>query len=202
MISPYLPVAAAVRRGAFAFALGAASLIAAGCDEVTGIGAGDFVATITGDIDTSLAGDAFWSVIEEGDSRNFILILFQDDISSNDREDYHFIAISRSGSEPGVGVYVVDNDEPNPPAFRGQYADVVDADEPTAAGPVIGATGGVFTVTRIDSGLMTGSFRFDATGLELPNTSTFISATLDGTFDAQFVEPDVLTGLGIPFGLD
>jgi hypothetical protein len=193
---------AALRRGALAFSLGAAGLIAAGCDEVVGLGEGDFVATITGDVDTSLAGDAYWSVFQDGDQRTFVLILFNGDISDNDREEYHFIAISRTGTEPGVGVYSVDNDEPNPPAFRGQYADLFEADEPTASGPVLGATGGVFTVTRIESGLLTGSFRFDGSGLMLPDTGMFITGTLDGTFDAQFVDPDVLTDLGIPFGLD
>ena len=60
----------------------------------------------------------------------------------------------------------------------------------------------MFTITRIESGLMTGSFRFDASGLMLPDTGMFISGTVDGTFDARFLDPDVLTGLGIPFGLD
>jgi hypothetical protein len=191
-----------LRRGALAAALAATALGAAGCDEVTGLGSGDFLATITGDVEADLAGDAYWTIVEEGGQSTFMLILFQGDINDNDRERYHFVSISRSGARPGVGVYSVDNDEPNPPAFRGQYADLIEADEPEASGPVLGATGGVFTITRIESGLMTGSFRFDASGLMLPDTGMFISGTVDGTFDARFLDPDVLTGLGIPFGLD
>jgi hypothetical protein len=191
-----------LRRGALAAVLASGALGAAGCDEVTGLGSGDFLATITGDVEADLAGDAYWTIVEEGGESTFMLILFQGDINDNDRERYHFVSISRSGARPGVGVYSVDNDEPNPPAFRGQYADLTEADEPEAAGPVLGATGGVFTVTRVESGLMTGSFRFDASGLMLPDTGMFISGTLDGTFDARFLDPDVLTGLGIPFGLD
>jgi hypothetical protein len=197
-----LRLASPLRRGALAAALAATALVAGGCDEMTGLGTGDFLATITGDIQADLAGDAYWTVVEDGGRSTFMLILFHGDINDNDRERYHFVSISRSGARPGVGVYSVDNDEPNPPAFRGQYADLTEADEPEAAGPVLGATGGVFTITRIESGLMTGSFRFDASGLLLPDTGMFISGTLDGTFDARFLDPDVLTGLGIPFGLE
>jgi len=191
-----------IRCGALGLALGATAFGAGGCDDVTGLGAGDFVATVTGDVSNDLAGDAYWTILNDGTRETFMLILFDDDINANDRETYHFVALSRAGARPGVGIYSVDNDEPNPPALRGQYADLTEADEPEAAGPVLGATGGVFTVTRFESGLMTGSFRFDASGLMLPDTGAFISGTLDGTFDARFIEPGVLTGLGIPFGLD
>ena len=193
---------AALRHVSLFLSIVVAGLAAAGCDPVTGLGAGDFEATISGDVDAALAGDAFWTVVQDDGAQTFVLILFNDDINANDREDYHFIAVSRAGPQPGVGVFAVDNDQPNPPTFRGQYANLADADEPTAAGPVLGATGGVLTVTRVDTGLMTGSFRFDAEGLLLPETSAFITGTLDGTFDARFLDPDVLTGLGIPFGLD
>lgn len=198
----YCGLTSILGRAPLALALMATGLAAGGCDEVTGLGAGDFEATVTGDVDASLAGDAFWTVVNRDGGSNFVLIFFNDDINANDREDYNFISISRAGGEPGVGVFTVDNDEPNPPAFRGQYADLTDADEPEAIGPVLGATGGVITVTRFDSGLMTGSFRFDASGLLLPDTGTFITGTLDGTFDARFLDADVLVGLGIPFGLD
>lgn len=191
-----------LRRTALALGIAATAVTAGGCDEVIGLGNGDFEATISGDIDAALAGDAFWTVVDDNGSSTFVLILFNDDINSNDREDYHFIALSRAGAEPGVGVFAVDNDQPNPPTFRGQYANLAEADEPTATGPILGATGGVFTITRFDSGLMTGSFRFDAEGLLLPDTGAFITGTLDGTFDARFLDPDVLVGLGIPFGLD
>ncbi len=192
----------ALRYAALLLTFTIAGLAGTGCDEVTGLGSGDFEATIAGDVDAALAGDAFWTVVQNNGADTFVLILFNDDINANDREDYHFIALSRAGAVPGVGVFAVDNDQPNPPTFRGQYANLAEADEPTAAGPVLGATGGVFTVTRFDSGLMTGSFRFDAEGLLLPETGMFITGTLDGTFDARFLSPDVLTGLGIPFGLD
>ena len=75
----------------------------------------------------------------------FVLLFFDDDLRANHRDDYAFVALSRQGGVPGVGAFAVANDDPNPPAFRGQYADLEEADEPDATGPVLSATDGVLT---------------------------------------------------------
>jgi hypothetical protein len=188
---------------ALAFSLLLAAPLLAGCDELDdAIRTGDFRATVTGDVDTTFTGDAYWTVLARDGRRAFVVFLFAGDLTDHDREAYTYVALSRAGDAPGVGVYAVANAEPNPPAFRGQYADLVEADEPEAAGPVLSATDGVFSLTRFQSGIVNGSFRFDAQGLRLPNTATFIAGAVEGTFEARYLDPGVFDGLGIPFGLD
>jgi len=181
-------------------------VLAVGCDVIDGddgeIGTGEFRARVTGDVDSSFGGDAYWSVINNGSGDTFVLLFFDDELRSNHRDDYAFVALSRQGGAPGVGAFAVANDEPNPPAFRGQYANLEEADEPDATGPVLSATDGVLTVTRVQSGLINGSFRFDARGLQLPSTSAFITGTVQGTFEARYLSPATIGSLNIPFGLD
>lgn len=191
----------------FRYAFLAALLLAlgplAGCDELDdAIRTGDFRASVAGDVDTTFTGDAYWTVLERDGRTSFVLFLFAGDLNDHDREAYTYIALSRAGDAPGVGVYAVASADPNPPAFRGQYADLTDADEPEAAGPVLSATDGVFSLTRFQSGLVNGSFRFDARGLRLPDTGAFIAGAVEGTFEARYLAPGVFEGRGIPFGLD
>lgn len=193
------PLLAALLGAALLLGVG---VLAVGCDVVDGIGTGDFVARVTGDVDSTLEGDAYWSVVDDGDGDTFVLLFFSDELRSNHRDDYAFVALSRQGGKPGVGAFAVANDDPNPPAFRGQYANLEEADEPDATGPVLSATDGVLTVTREQSGLINGSFRFDARGLRLPDTGAFITGTVQGTFEARYLSPATIRSLHIPFGLD
>ncbi len=179
--------------------------VVGGCDTIDDgeIGRGDFRAVVSGDVDSTFTGDAYWTTVERDGEDYFVLVFYDDDLSANDRDDYAFVALSRAGSTPGVGAFDVSNSDPNPPTFRGQYADLTEADDPNEIeGPVLSATDGVLTITRVNSGLVNGSFRFDARGLRLPSTAAYIPGTVQGSFEARYLNPNVLTNRGLPLGLD
>ena len=178
-------------------------LLLVGCDSVTTDELNnEFTATISGDIAASLTGDAVYTIFNDNGSPTFALFFFGGDLSDNDEDTYTYAGLYRSGDRPGVGVYAVDGADATDAAFQGSFADLVDADRSTATGPVLTATTGVVTITAFQNGDLNGSFRFDGTGLLLPDTDAFIAATLDGTFEARFVEPGVVRSLGIDFDFD
>ncbi len=176
-----------------------------GCDEdPNGLDLdGEFVASVTGDVAAALSGEAVYTVFDTARGPRFALLFFRDDVFDNDREEYAYVALHRAGTRPGVGVYPIGSDEPSGEAFAGSFADLVEADEPDAEGFVLTATGGVLTLTHVDpAGFLTGSFRFDGTGLALPDTGRFITASVDGTFEARFMSAATLRGLDIDFDFD
>ncbi|HYE95007.1 MAG TPA: hypothetical protein VD962_02260 [Rubricoccaceae bacterium] len=179
-------------------------VLLAACDTVDDgeIGPGDAELTLTGDVDDDFEGDAFYTTFNDNGTPVFALLFFRGDLSDSDRDDYAFAAVSRPGDRPGVGVFTISDEGSNPDLFRGQYADLEDADEPEARGPVLSAREGVLTITRFDNGLLNGSFRFEGRGLDLPDRSTFINATVSGTFEARAVSPDLLRSTGIDFDFD
>lgn len=176
-----------------------------GCDEDPDAVTlnGEFVATISGDIAAALSGEAVYTVYNTSSGSRFALVFFRDDIYDNDRSEYAYVALHRAGTRAGVGVYPIDSSEPSPDAFAGSFADLIRADEPDAEGSVIAAQEGVLTITYFDeAGYLNGSFRFTGQGLALPNTDAFISATVDGTFEARFVPASTLRSLDIDFDFD
>ena len=184
----------------------ACALASAGCDQLDDpddeLRLGDFEAEVTGDVTAAFTGEAVYTTLQTDAGPVFALFFFRDRVIASGREAYAFTALSRAGTRPGVGVFTVRNDDAAANAFRGQYADITDAASPEAAGPVLAATDGVLTVTRLESDVLTGSFRFDGRGLHLPDRSAFIDATVSGTFEALPVAPSVITSLGIAFDLD
>jgi hypothetical protein len=102
-----------------------------------------------------------------------------------------------------VGVYPIESTQTAPTAFAGSFTDLVDArstdPESPPSGPAVSATSGILTVTTYDGSDLIGSFRFDGRGLFLPDTGTFIAASVDGTFEARYLPPGVLGSLGIDF---
>ena len=171
----------------------------AGCDEEGLDLDGEFVAEVTGDVTADYTGEAYYTVFEDGAGPVFVLIFFRDDLFDNDEDAYAYVALWRRGERPGVGVYPVESGQTAPAAFAGAYADLVDAETPEAAGPVLSATTGVLTVTDFDAGFLSGSFRFDGRGLFLPDTGAFIDASVAGTFEARFLAPATLFSLPIDF---
>ena len=194
-----------LRRRAAAVALLAAPLLLAACDtdDDGEVDAGEFEAIVAGDVARALAGDAYYTTVERDGRTVFALFFFHERLRDVDRDDYTYVALSRVGAEPGVGVFAIANDDASASAFHGQYADVRDADDPEAArGPAASAAGGVLTLTGFRAGNLTGFFRFDAVGLDLPDTATFIEGTVAGTFEARPLSAAVLDDLGVAFDLD
>jgi len=174
----------------------------AGCDE-EGLGLnGEYVATVSGDVNADYTGEAYYTVFDNGSGPVFALLFFRGDLFDNDEDEYAYVALWREGDRPGTGVYPIESAQTAPAAFAASYADLVDADTPEATGPVLTATEGVLTLTHFEADFLSGSFRFDGRGLYLPATDDFVSATVDGTFEARYLAPGVLFSLPIDFRFD
>ena len=181
----------------------ALSPLLSGCDDEGGLDLnGEYFAEVTGDVTSDLAGEAFYTTFDGPDGPTFVLLFFRDNLRDNDEDAYAYVALWRDGTAPGVGVYPISSVDPSPETFSGSYTDLVDAETPEASGPAISATTGVLTITDFDTGELTGSFRFDGEGLFLPETDTFIGASVSGTFVANFIDPGLIDGLSIDFDFD
>jgi hypothetical protein len=175
---------------------------ATGCDD-EGLGLdGEYVASVTGDVSADYAGEAYYTVFDNGEGPVFALLFFRDDLFDNDEDAYAYVALWRGGGRPGIGVYPIESAQTAPAAFAGAFADLADPETPEASGPVLSATDGVLTITDYDAGLLSGSFRFDGRGLFLPDTGAFIDASVDGTFEARYLAPGTLFSLPIDFDFD
>jgi hypothetical protein len=174
----------------------------AGCDDEGLDLNGEYVAEVTGDVTSDLAGEAVYTTFDGPDGPTFVLLFFRGDLGDNDEDAYAYVALWREGEQPGTGVYPIQSAQTTEGTFFGSYADLVDAETPEASGPVISATDGVLTITDADAGILAGSFRFDGEGLLLPETDEFIAASVSGTFEARFVQPSVVNSLSIDFDFD
>jgi hypothetical protein len=174
----------------------------AGCDEDGFDLDGEHVSTVTGDVAADYTGRAYYTTFDNGQGPVFVLLFFRGDLADNDEDEYAYVALWRPGTRPGTGVYAVNSQDTAPTAFSGSYTDLVDAETAEASGPAVSATGGVLTITDVDPGEFTGSFRFDGEGLFLPETDAFIAAAVSGTFEARFIPPDLVLALPIDFDFD
>lgn len=175
-----------------------------GCDAVDESLLSEFRAQVDGPaLQDTLVGEAVYSVIETDGGPRFILGLFADDLYASDYDDYQFLTFRRDGRRLGVGAYAIDGDVTDDDVVAVTYADVTGADNPLEArGPILRGRSGVLTITQVDSyGFLSGSFRLDAEGLLLPNRDNLVEATGSGVFEARYVDPSVLTSLGVNLGL-
>ncbi|HEX8384894.1 MAG TPA: hypothetical protein VF576_01865, partial [Rubricoccaceae bacterium] len=70
-------------------------------------------------------------------------------------------------------------------------------------GPVLRATDGVVTVTRVDDfGFVSGTFRFTGDGVRVENPRARVAGEVSGTFEARYESPELLRSLGVDLGLD
>ena len=185
-----------------AAALSGATL--AGCDAA-GLGIGDFRGTVQVEADTRpVEGEAVYTLVETARGPRVVIGLFVGGLFESDYDGYDFVTLRRDGARPGVGAYSVTAEGAGARAFTGSYARVTDADDPDMAqGPVLRATDGVVTVTRVDDfGFVSGTFRFTGDGIRVESPRTTVGGEVSGTFEARYESPDTLRRLGIDIGLD
>jgi hypothetical protein len=180
----------------------AGALPLAGCDEEGLDLDGEHISTVSGDVDVDYTGRAYYTTFDNGDGPVFVLLFFRGDLADNDEDEYAYVALWRQGARPGTGVYAVNSQDTAPTAFAGSYTDLVNAESAEASGPTLSATDGVLSITDVDTGRFTGSFRFDGQGLFLPDTDEFIAASVDGTFEARYIQPGLVLSLPIDFAFD
>ena len=160
---------------------------------------GSYSATLGGDLSGSLSGNAFFSVIEDADvpgERAFVLYLFDGDITDAGTTG-EFIAFVRYGDRPGTGSYPLGPDpETEDNEFVGTYYDL----QSQTSAVFIVSEDGAFNVTSSSSGNLEGTFNFSGTGFDTsnPQDPQEVNGTVQGSFDAVFIDPG--EGPGLPTG--
>ena len=195
----------AAAAGALLIVLAALSgAVFAGCDS-DGLGLGDFRADVQlNGAEAALEGEAVYTVVDGPAGPRVVIGLFNGDLFDNQFDGYNFVALRRDGALPGVGAYAVTVEGAGRTAFTGSYARVDDADDPDEArGPVLRATDGTVTVTRVDEfGFLSGTFQFTGTGIRVESPRTRVLGEVSGTFEARYERPETLRRLGVDLGLD
>ena len=179
-------------------------VLLAGCDS-DGLGLGDYTGTTRVDGQAeAFDGEAVYTVVETARGPRFVLGLFKGDLYDSRADGYDFAAVRRDGGRPGVGGYSVTTEGAGSRAFTASYARVRDADDPDAAqGPVVRATEGVVTITRVDDlGFVSGTVHFSGDGVRVENPRQRVSGEVTATFEARYERPETLRRLGVDVGLD
>lgn len=176
----------------------------AGCDS-DGLGIGDFRGDVQlGGATAMVEGEAVYTVVDGPAGPRVVIGLFVGDLFDSQSDGYDFVALRRDGAVPGVGAYAVTAEGAGRTAFTGSYARVEDADDPDeATGPVLRATDGTVTVTRVDDfGFLSGTFQFTGTGIRVESPRTRVAGEVSGVFEARYERPETLRRLGVDLGLD
>lgn len=179
-------------------------VLLAGCDA-DGLGIGDVRGTTRVDGATErFDGEAVYTVVETRRGPRFVLGLFNGRLYDSQPDGYDFASLRRDGGRPGVGGYSVTAEGAGSRAFTASYARVRDADDPDEArGPVVRATEGVVTVTRVDGyGFLSGTVRFAGDGVRVEDPRARVAGEVTATFEARYESPETLRALGVDLGLD
>jgi hypothetical protein len=159
--------------------------LAFGCSDSTGPGDAGFTATIGGDLDLSVSGDAIFGVASEGGVDRWMIFLTDGVFLGL---DYDMIAISReaSGAPIAVGTHTI----------LDAASDALEADDIVGAYMigrhdgtlgVFSSVSGTLTVTSASSERVVGSFDFSAT-MQIavgPQVRDARNLTLTGSFTAE-----------------
>lgn len=185
-----------------AAAVAALALLAVGCDadDDSLLGAFEGAVEVDGAVRT-VDGEAVYTVVDTEAGPAFVLGLFVGDLYESDFDRYDVVLFRRPGARPGVGAYAVDADPTR--AVAATIARVEDADEPReASGSVLQGTAGTLALTRVDGyGFVSGTYRFDAEGVDVEQPSRSVSGAASGRFEARYEPPSTFRRLGVDLGL-
>ena len=154
-----------------------AFLTACGGDNGTGPGSGSFTATVSGDLNASLSGDAVFGVgLAIGSVSGWSVWLLEGSFLA----DYDLIRIDRdSDAAPGVGTFAITGGGAGPDDFSAEYEHGVEEGGNT---DITGYTSvsGSLTVTSATADRIEGSFTFTGNGPSPGQT-----VTVQGSFSAR-----------------
>jgi len=154
---------------------------------------GSYSFTISGDIDASFSGEAWFSAYEDpetGDS-GFVIWFFTDDEEAETGDNLWFVhggeALPPENEYPIGSFDDLEDDELNPNYFYGVFAGYQNANA------FLGSEDGTLTVTTSTGNLYEGTFSMTAEGVSF-DTGDDIAVTIEGEFSAisgPIVIPDV-----------
>lgn len=158
-----------------------------GCGDGTGpgdVGDGEFEFTITGEVDRTVSGDAFYVVGEDAGEESISIVL------SADEEGF---ILSRAGmTVPSAGTYNITTGidaGPNDFFLSGFFREGASFSHLCESGSIVDGSGPVFgTVTITDSGQdLVGTFTATVGCLNY-ESGAVVDATVTGAFDAKELE--------------
>ncbi len=163
----------------------AAMLLACGGDGNGGTGPGNggpaFAADVTGDVETSIEGDALFGEILDPTAG----AVFAVEMSESDPTGGSLIQIMRVGEGvPGTGTYQLTDAISGTPAEGDWVAAAYDSDNGQLTA-IFAATSGTVNVTSVTQNTVKGTFTFDAEGGLLSDPGTTLAITVTGRFTAS-----------------
>ncbi|MFC1639876.1 hypothetical protein ACFL3B_03825 [Gemmatimonadota bacterium] len=141
----------------------AVALAVGGCKDSTGPSDANFTATITGDLELELEGEAIFGVTTSGGIDRWMIFLTAGQFMVD--PDWDMIGISReaSGTSIGVGTHtIVDAADDDLEAEDVAAAYMLGRHNGGSLG-VFGSVSGTLTITAATSNVVTGNFSFSAT---------------------------------------
>lgn len=138
--------------------------------------------TVSGDYEESFSGSAFFTVDDDDDFSLGLIggTIFQTGTSQ-------VVAFGRSGGRPANGDYSFGNDSGD---FDGGYTDLENTNGNPLNATFIEAEDGTVTITSSSDDRVAGSFSFTGTVISATNPTGSGTATVMGTFTADFIDPD------------
>ncbi len=150
----------------------------------TGPGTGHpaFTADVTGDVQTSVKGDAKFGNVVDGETGQEA---FAVEMAEDDPTGGALIQIVRIGNwSPAPGSYPLTDAVHGNPGDGDWVATAYDTDNGQVTA-IFAATGGTVKITGVRNGRLQGSFAFDAVGGQLADPNTSMAITVSGQFTAN-----------------
>ncbi len=173
-----------MRRNSLMALIAAFTLAACGSDGGTGPGNGGtpaFTATVTGDVETTVKGDALFGEVSDPAAGD----IFAVEMSEDDPTGGALIQIIRMGSGiPATGTYALLDGINGTPAEGDWVAAAYDTEEGQLIGLFV-ATSGSVKVTSANSSTFQGTFDFIAVGGLLSDPTQELTIAVSGKFKAK-----------------
>lgn len=141
---------------------------------------GNVSVTLSGGVDGSFSGNAFF-VIDEDDEVDFAIGLFSGAITNPNAGE--IVVLGRDGDRPGPGTYTIDA-EASEANFFGAYVENLGN---FASATLVSAQSGTLEITSSSSDEVSGTFSF--TGQAFTGSGTQLGeTTVSGQFTAEFID--------------
>ena len=152
----------------------------------------DFTATLSGDVDAELTGQAIFSNVTDGDTgEEVFLISLSDNASSSN------IWLGKAGTRPEAGTYPIfdiDAEDFDPDAYPEDAFIGIAFLETDASTIYIFSNEGSITLDESTTNTVAGTFDFAATGIDIANPLVEMDIQITGDFDASGGDIDIPGG--------
>ncbi len=149
----------------------------------------DFSATLSGDVDAGLAGQALFANVTDDDTGEEVFL-----INLSDNESDSHIWFGTAGDRPGADTYPIvdiDFDDFDPDVYPDEAFIGIAFLETEGTTIYIFSNEGSIILDESTPNTVAGSFDFSATGIDLANPLVEMDIHITGTFDAKGGDIDI-----------